>query len=107
MNITPNTPGNRADSVDQAASLLVHLGRTIDDQVDPGTPLHCLVAADNLICAGAHPERLTVPLPDSAAAIAALHQVLQLLADLPADVLSRDLVLDAATETRTALAMAV
>lgn len=93
-------------SLDQAASLLVHLGRNLNDQIDAGASMHCLLAADYLACAGAHPSRRTDPLPDNRAAADMIRQILALLAGLPSSLLDNDLVLDAVTETRQALTMA-
>lgn len=93
--------------LNHAASILVHVGRNVDDHIDPAALAHCMQAADYLISAGANPDRVQRPILNHVDAVAAIKSVLDLFARMPAAIAHHDVVLDAVAETRTALVMAL
>lgn len=98
--------------VDEAAGLLIAVGRVADISVDPAdpasvdaaVPLRCLLAADGLCAAGAVPADVAQLVADPDALASAISTALGLLAQLPAEVFADDLVADAAADARAALA---
>jgi hypothetical protein len=102
------TAGALGADADKAAGLLTAVGRlstasSSTTAVDLGVPLRCLLAADGLRAAGALPADVAQLIDDPDAIAAAIRTALDLLAGLPAEVFSRDLVADAAADARAAL----
>jgi hypothetical protein len=95
---TPVTSTDNARRIDAAAALLNAAGRA---DTNPGTRIHCLLAAEHLRGAGADPSRWTDIGVDAVEHV--IRTALMHLAALPPDVFARTEILDAASAARTAL----
>lgn len=91
-------PTPDARRIDTAAALLTSVGRA---DTDPGTGLHCLLAAEHLRVAGADPSRWASITADTVEQV--IRAALGQLALLPPDVFATDNILAAAEAAQTAL----
>lgn len=92
-------------SLDEAAALLLSVGRADLDHLDTGAALHCLYAHALLGDAGAQPGPLPHPRPVTTpdAARHAIRAALTELSRLPAPIFARTPILDAAHACHQAL----